>query len=210
MHKERMPYMPPSPQRSRRQRLVRLLAYALRHHPDDFGLALSPAGWADLAHLVTHIQRMPQYASVTVTEVERLLRTSSGQRFQLAGARIRARYGHSLPGIVTGEAKEPPERLFHGTSCTALAQIRAAGLQSMGRCLVHLTSDLSYACRVAGRESSQPLVLRIAARQAHQSGIVFQQATHHVWQAAAVPVAYLTPLLHVGDYVDREDPPLDN
>ncbi|MBX3412388.1 MAG: RNA 2'-phosphotransferase [Pirellulales bacterium] len=189
-----------SPERSRRQQLVRLLAYALRHHPDDFGVSLTPAGWTDLEQFIEQIQRLPKFSSITVDEVEQLLRTSSGQRFELAGSRIRARYGHSVPGIVTGEEREPPERLFHGTSSTSLAHIQSAGLQSMGRCLVHLTSDLSYACRVAGSETSQPLVLRVAARRAHAAGVVFLQASHHVWQTTAVPVTFLTTLLQVGDH----------
>lgn len=186
--------------RNRRQsphaRLVALLAYALRHHPDDFGVTLDAHGWTDFTTLIERIgSRLPQLHTPHMEQVAAAVRERWNDRFELADGRMRARYGHSVPGVTTAQPATPPARLFHGTTEQAWASIQVDGLQPVGRCLVHLTSDLGYACRVAGREGREPCVLGIEARQAHFAGVVFYQATRHVWQTSGVPVAFLTVAL---------------
>lgn len=186
--------------RSPHARIVSLLSYALRHHPDDFGATLDAAGWTDFEPLLERMRsRLPQFRSLNVEKVVHLVRHRWSERFEVVEGRIRARYGHSLSGITVGEDRVPPERLFHGTTQEAWQRIQHDGLRPLGRYLVHLTSDLGYACRVAGRASQHPCILRVDARRAHAAGVVFLQATRHVWQSKSVPAAYLTVALALSE-----------
>ncbi|PWU79799.1 MAG: hypothetical protein DLM72_15360 [Candidatus Nitrosopolaris wilkensis] len=63
--------------------------------------------------------------------------------------RIRALYGHPLPGKVFKVPVEPPTILFHATSSNLIKQIKDEGLRSMRRQYVHLSTDQQTALQVA-------------------------------------------------------------
>jgi hypothetical protein len=72
----------------------------------------------------------------------------------MADGRTRALYGHSVPDKLERTASTPPERLYHGTSPTALDAIRHAGLQPMRRQYVHLSNTLAEAIEVGRAQES--------------------------------------------------------
>jgi putative RNA 2'-phosphotransferase len=68
----------------------------------------------------------------------------------MADGRIRALYGHSVPGKLELAASAPPARLYQGTSPQALGAIRQADLQPMARQYVHLSNNRAMRSRSAG------------------------------------------------------------
>ena len=61
----------------------------------------------------------------------------------------------------------------------------------MRRQFVHLTTDRALALSVGAWHGPACLVT-VDACAAHAAGVVFHQANHAFWLAAAVPAAYLT------------------
>lgn len=173
------------------QRLVRVLAFALRHHPLRFGVGLDNDGFAGLDELVVGI-RFSHYdwATLDRTQVESAIRGTDPGRFEIRDGLVRARYGHSVALGSPGELQTPPDILLHGTSADAAATVLATGLRPMNRAFVHLTLDPDYAAQVVTAKGGG-VVLRVRAREAATDGIEFYQANAHVWLARAVPSQFL-------------------
>ncbi len=72
------------------QRLVRMLAFALRHHPLRFGVGLDDEGFADLDDLVVGI-RFSHYdwATLDRAQVEDAIRGTDPGRFEIRECRAR-------------------------------------------------------------------------------------------------------------------------
>ncbi len=173
------------------QRLVRVLAFALRHHPLRFGVGLDDDGFADLDELVVGI-RFSHYdwATLDRTQVEAAIRGTDPGRFEVRDGLVRARYGHSVALGSPGELQTPPDVLLHGTSADAAATVLATGLRPMNRAFVHLTSNPEYAAQVVAAKGGG-IVLRVRAKEAADVGIEFFQANSHVWLAREVPPPFL-------------------
>ena len=173
------------------QRLVRVLAFALRHHPLRFGVGLDDDGFADLDELVVGI-RFSHYdwATLDRAQVECAIRGTDPGRFEIRDGLVRARYGHSVALGSTGERRMPPEFLLHGTSADALATVLATGLRPMSRAFVHLTSNPDYAAQVVTAKGGGE-VIRVQAKAAADTGIKFYQANQHVWLTRDVPAAFI-------------------
>jgi len=144
------------------KRLSKFISLLLRHRPEEIGLPLDPAGWADLDELIAR----GRAAGAPLSE-DRLLRLVAAQgklRFSLSddGRRIRANYGHSLDVELELEPTCPPARLFHGTARRHLPSIRKSGLEPRGRRFVHLSEHRGSA-REVGRRHGEPVVLPVRA-----------------------------------------------
>jgi putative RNA 2'-phosphotransferase len=177
-------------------RLSKLVAHALRHEPWLYELELDESGWVALADLVTAIQGTPGYAKVQADDVQRMVATSPKQRYELSDGKIRALYGHSVPGRIIKRAATPPEQLYHGTSPAAWARIQRDGLIPMGRQYVHLAVSQDMAQQVGRRKAAEPVILRIHAAAAGHDGIPFWQGNDLVWLADRVPAQFITPADH--------------
>lgn len=168
------------------QRLSKQIAYILRHAPWEYELELDEEGWVELEQLLEGLRSEKWSADVTREDIEEMIRTSSKARFEIAGDRIRAYYGHSVPGKLRKEKAEPPELLYHGTVDRFLASIRQSGLQTMSRQYVHLSGDTEMAGIVARRRGKGTVILPIRAREASRNGVVFYRESNGVWLADAV------------------------
>lgn len=173
------------------QRIVRVLAFALRHQPGRFGVALDDEGYAALDDLVVGIRHSDyDWAALDVAQVVAAIHGTDAGRFEVRDGRVRACYGHSVALGTPGEPADPPAILFHGTAVAP--EVLAAGLRPMGRALVHLTSDPDYAAQVAAAKGGG-VVRRVRAREAATAGVAFFRANAHVWLAREVPAEYLMP-----------------
>ena len=173
------------------RRLVRVLAFALRHHPLRFGVALDDEGFAGLDELVVGI-RFSHYdwATLDREQGEGAIRDIDPERFEVRDGLVRARYGHSVALGSPGELRPPPDVLLHGTSADAVAMVLTTGLRPMNRAFVHLTTDPDYAAQVVA-EKGGGVVIRVRAREAAAAGGEFFQANPHVWLAREVPSSFL-------------------
>lgn len=173
------------------QRIVRVLAFALRHQPLRFGVALDDEGFAGLDELVVGI-RFSHYDWATLDrhQVEAAIRGTDPGRFEVQDGLVRARYGHSVALNSPGELRPPPEVLLHGTTADAAETVRTTGLRPMNRAFVHLTSNPDYAAQVVAAKGGG-VVIRIRASEAAAAGIKFFRANPHVWLARDVPCPFL-------------------
>lgn len=172
--------------------LSRQVSHALRHEPWLYELELDREGWTSLNDLVDALQRSGvEWSGLGRADLERMVAGSSKKRHEIEGERIRAIYGHSVPGLFSREAAVPPERLFHGTSRVAYEAILSQGLQPMGRQYVHLSVDVETARAVGERKDSAPLLLDVSALSASENGIQFYRGNEKVWLVKELPAEFL-------------------
>ena len=176
----------------RRTRLSRKIAHALRHKPERYGLTLDAEGWVELADLAAALARAAgEWRDLSAEELRALVAEPGKQRYQIAGDRIRALYGHSTSEKIAKAEAVPPDRLYHGTTPEALTAIRRAGLKPMRRQYVHLSPDRETAETVARRRSDDPVILTVLAKEAHADGALFHRGNESVWLAGAIAPQYL-------------------
>lgn len=118
--------------------------------------------------------------------------SSAKKRHEIDGHRIRALYGHSVPGRVVKAEAAPSEQLFHGTSPQAWTAIQRTGLWPMGRQYVHLSVDAMTAEQVGRRKSSSPVVLLVQAQRAHAGVSRFWRGNNLVWLADHISPEYIS------------------
>jgi putative RNA 2'-phosphotransferase len=175
-----------------RNELSRAISHALRHEPWLYELELDDEGWTSVEALVTALhQAGPEWAAVSRASIAEMIAKSDKQRHQMAGDRIRALYGHSLPGRLRREAATPPAVLLHGTSPRVAEVILREGLKPMGRQYVHLSVDDATALAVGHRKSAAPILLKVEAAVAQANGVVFYAGNDKVWLADIVPPRFI-------------------
>ncbi len=174
-------------------KLSKFLSLILRHQPERFALAIDGEGWASLSEVMEILKGLPNFRWATRADVMTVVEegTADKCRFEVAGNRIRARYGHSFDQPIRYESCVPPSVLYHGTSQRALAAIHREGLRPMERQYVHLSSDPETAVRVGARHDEEPVILTVRAAEAHAAGVVFHQADEAVYLVKHVPVEFL-------------------
>jgi len=173
-----------------RDRLGRFLALVLRHRPESIGIALDPSGFVDLEVLAKAIAGHPGWAWVS-EDVIRAAAERDARRYEIDGTRIRARYGHSVPIDAPGPPVVPPEWLYHGTSPESLVGVQREGLTPQGRQFVHLSATRQDALAVGKRHSSNPVVVTVLARRAHEAGVKFYQASAAIYLAREIVPDFL-------------------
>jgi putative RNA 2'-phosphotransferase len=172
--------------------LSRAVSHALRHEPWLYELELDEEGWADVSALLTALhEESPAWADLTESDLAEMIRASSKQRHELVNGRIRALYGHSLPGKLHRTPAMPPARLFHGTAPVSGPKIREGGLLPMGRQYVHLSLDEETAIAVGRRKSPNPIILLVRAKDAWKAGIAFYAGNEKVWLTDRVPPEFI-------------------
>lgn len=171
--------------------LSRIIAHALRHEPERYGLELDKDGWVALDTLVRAIARDPQWAALRTGDVRTMVAAADKQRYQICGPNIRAIYGHSIPAKIERAPATPPDVLYHGTTRKALVKIRSEGLKPMRRQYVHLSTDAETAAVVARRRTSSEVIIRVRAKVAHNDGVLFQPANGQVWLTEGIAARYL-------------------
>jgi putative RNA 2'-phosphotransferase len=177
---------------SKQVELSKALSHALRHEPWLYELELDEEGWAPLEAVLAALrQGRPEWRELSRGDVERVVDSSAKRRHEVRGDRIRALYGHSVPGRLRRERGTPPAILFHGTSPEAARAIIRDGLRPMSRQYVHLSVDVATAREVGRRKASTPVLLEIDARRADEVGTPFYEGNDKVWLADAVPAPFL-------------------
>jgi putative RNA 2'-phosphotransferase len=172
----------------------RTVSRALRHEPWLYELELDDDGWVPVDQLLEGLHRLGRcWTTVDRTTLERMLAEATKARHELRGDRIRALYGHSVPGRIAREPARPPDVLYHGTSPAAVGAVLAGGegLRPMGRQYVHLSPDRETAVQVGRRKAKRCAVLRVDAARAWAQGTSFYRGNELVWLADSVPAEYL-------------------
>ena len=179
--------------RSELRSLSRAVSHALRHEPDNSGLAIDSEGWVPVDILIEALRQvLPEWRHLTVSDLEDMIRLSDKIRHEIRGHRIRALYGHSVSKRrLDRKSAEPPDLLFHGTNEDAFRRISREGLKAMTRQHVHLSVDKETAWTVALRKTPVPVILQIKAGLAHRSGISFFHGNNSIWLVDSVPSDFI-------------------
>jgi putative RNA 2'-phosphotransferase len=168
------------------------VSHALRHEPWLYEIELDANGWTDVEALLTALRgEIAEWRNLASSDLTKMIRESSKQRHEMVNGRIRALYGHSLPGKLSYTPEKPPSKLFHGTAPETLPMIHESGLMPMGRQYVHLSVDRDTALAVGRRKSSSPMVLLVRAEDSWEKGTVFYQGNDKVWLAHRVPPDFI-------------------
>ncbi|MDQ7825731.1 MAG: RNA 2'-phosphotransferase [Candidatus Eremiobacteraeota bacterium] len=170
--------------------LSKTLSHMLRHDPGHYGLELDEEGWASLDEVIA-LLRKRKWPSLTAQLIAEMIARSPKIRHEIKEGKIRALYGHSLPGKIGIEPSMPPEILYHGTSRRAEPHIREQGLLPSGRQYVHLSRDIDTAMAVGRRKDREPVILVIEALRAFEEGIRFYRVIESIWLADAVPPRFI-------------------
>ncbi len=177
------------------ERLSRFLTMVLRHRPQLLRVQLDEQGWVPVPELLEALSASPGRRPVDESMLRAIVRTDPKQRYELdemaCPARIRARYGHSVPVRLDYPCVEPPPVLFHGTARRFLGKIRSQGLVGRGRVYVHLTDDPQKAREVGLRRDPEPAILVIDARAMSNDGHVFFSPGGDMILTETVPPGYL-------------------
>lgn len=172
-----------------RTRLSKFCSGALRHFPEDAGLALDEEGWAPLADLIAAAKR--RYGWANAEHVRAVLATDPKGRFETEGEVVRATYGHSVDVTVDRDEGLVPDLLYHGTPQENLAAIREQGLRPQGRREVHLSPTVAQAREVGRRHDEDVAVLAVDVEGLRSEGIDVQRRSSAVFTCEHVPPAHL-------------------
>lgn len=179
---------------TRRTRISKWLALALRHEPASLDLVLDEEGFAAIEAVLGGLAARGEV--VTRAELLEVVATSEKRRFALGadGLRVRASQGHSIDVELGLRAATPPERLFHGTPARNLESILRDGLRAGARAHVHLSEDRETALVVARRRAGPHALLAVNAAEMARAGLELFRSENGVWLTAHVPPAYLALL----------------
>lgn len=152
------------------QKLSKEVSYALRHAPRQYGLELDSEGWVDVELLLEALHKNELWKSISMKDLEEMIRASDKKRHEICNGRIRAFYGHSTPEKIQKKLMEPPEILYHGTARRSISSILKQGL-------------LPHDC--------EPCILEVAAGKAWRNGVAFYYGNESVWLADWIAAEYL-------------------
>lgn len=176
------------------------LSYVLRHNPDLIKLDMDKHGWVEVAQLIDNVNAAGQH-SLSAVLLQEIVDTDSKGRYRLSpdGKRIKACQGHSVAWVEPElETMFPPQYLYHGTNTEALTAIMDSGaILRMGRHAVHMQADIEKAWKSAKRwKGKKPVVIKIAAADLAQAGMVFGKSENDVWCCHDVPTLFFTDVFY--------------
>ena len=156
------------------ERISRFLTYILRHRPQDYPLVFDERGFVDWRDIVQLVQE--RYYDVTEEQIRAVVVDSEKKRFELAGEKVRATYGHSFPVDLGQQTVQPPDELYYGTARDLAQSMVRNGLKPRDRQYVHLSVSAEEAESVARRPDPTPAVIVVQARAAHAEGVRFYRS----------------------------------
>lgn len=169
-----------------RREVSKQMAYLLRHDPS--GMSMDEEGFVDLEELLDKLRE--RWKNLTDPELRGIVEEDPKGRYEISDGRIRALYGHSIdvdPDLPEVEV----EVLYHGTSPKAAERINREGLRSQGRRKVHLSARKEDAIEVGKQHTPEPVLLKIEAEEASESGVTFQRASDKVYVSDFVPPKFI-------------------
>ena len=171
-------------------RVSKLMAYILRHSPEEFGLKPDEEGFVPLEELVNALRRV--YPDVTGDFVREIVENDPKGRYEIRGDKIRARYGHSFEVKLNHEEDRETKILYHGTPRRNLERILREGLKPMKRQFVHLTTSRKEALETGRRHGKDVVLLIIDADCLRRKGLKIHRAGKNVRIVKHVPPECIT------------------
>ncbi len=171
------------------EKLGRFISGALRHFPEDLGLAMDQRGWVDLEVLYDAMKTRYKWANKK--HLQALVESDVKGRYEIRKGKIRARYGHS----VHVDLEYPPcnlEKVYYGASREEVDIILEGGLRPVRQRYVHLSTTPEKSLEVASFHTENPVIIEIDAKKAQEDGIKMLEVNQNIILSEEVPPPYLT------------------
>ena len=171
------------------ERLGRFISGALRHFPDDIGLAINQQGWVDVDLLCDAM--MVRYRWASKEKLFAMIESDEKGRYQVYGKKIRARYGHSVDIDLDYPDNTLPE-IYYGASREEVDILLEKGIRPIRQRYVHLSTSSEKAMQVANIHTDDPVLIVVNAEEAQNDGIDMLDATEHIVLSEEIPPEYLS------------------
>ena len=179
--------------------LSKAISHALRHKPEEYGIKLNKDGWVKLEILIEALKaKSNTFTNLNENDVRSMIERSIKKRHEIKARSIRAIYGHSADVEIEYLEKDPPLKLYHGTSNEIGKVILLDGLRPMSRKYAHLSSSIGDAFNLGRRKDDAPLVLEIDAYKASIAGLKFYLTNNNIWLSKFVPPEFIHIIIKDG------------
>lgn len=157
------------------------ISWHLRHNKD---LQMDSSGWVEISELADQIRGVDEnIVSIVTTDTRE-------QRFMVKGTKVRAMYGHTIPGINPDGLKitEKESVVYHATPWINGSKIidEHEGLNTGARNEVHLTNDINESI-ANGMRMGHPIILTVATSKVSE----IKKVSQKTFLAPAVPCELL-------------------
>ncbi len=173
------------------EQLGRLVAGCLRHFPGDLGLVMDSRGWVDLSKLAVVVASRHRWAGKDM--IVALVASDSKKRYEIAGDRVRARYGHSVDVDLDHPENKLP-KLYYGASEEEADRILEIGIKSASQRYVHLSTTPEKAWLVATFRTGNPRVIQADAAAAQAEGVRMMTVSDDIVISETIPARFLSIL----------------
>lgn len=170
------------------ERMGRFVSGALRHFPDDLGLAMNQHGWVDIDVLCEVMKT--KFSWATKERFFALVNSDSRERYEVSGSKIRARYGHSVNVDLDFPDNELPV-LYYGASPEEADMILDSGIKPVRQRYVHLSTTHEKAVEVATIHTERPIIFVVDSQAAQRDGIKMMTANKNIVLSETIPPKYL-------------------
>lgn len=160
------------------------MAYVLRHNPSSVGLELDSTGTVEL-------KKFCEALGFTEAVVREIVENDPKGRFILRNERISAAQGHSINVEAKLDSFIPTDVIYHGTKRKFLKFIMKSGLKPMSRTLVHLSTTVDTAQKVADRRKGESVILSIDAVRMVSEGHLLKISENGVVLVEHVPSKFI-------------------
>lgn len=171
------------------ERLGRFISGALRHFPDDLGLAMNQHGWVDLDVLVDAMRT--RYKWSNKEKLFSIIESDEKGRYEIKVNKIRARYGHSVDVDLDYDENTLPE-VYYGASREEVDILLEKGIRPVKQRYVHLSTSADKAREVAKIHTEDPVLLVVNAQEAQDDGVAILSATENIVLSDEIPPQYLS------------------
>lgn len=152
-------------------------------------MRISKEGFIDFDELLAKLRE--RWPDLSKEDVRSVVENDPKGRYEIQGEKIRARYGHSIDvSPVLNQAKA--DELYHGTTQKAAKKILNEGLKSKGRQKVHLSKTIEDAKQVGKRRTDSPVILKVDAEKATESGIKIERASDRIYVSDNIPPNFIS------------------
>jgi putative RNA 2'-phosphotransferase len=173
--------------------LSRILAGALRHFPEKFGLMMDGKGWVDISSLIEAIGTSRSgFSWLKLHHVEALVKTDPRGRYQIDGGMIRATYGHTIEVNLDDLPVADIDEFFYPVTEEELDIILEGGLHPIDRKKVHLSGSVEKAIEAGKVRTEEPIILKIDGKKAKKDGLVIYQAGKDVFITEGIDAKYIS------------------
>jgi putative RNA 2'-phosphotransferase len=170
------------------EKLGRFVSGALRHFPDDLGLAMNQHGWVDVDVLCDAMRTRYKWANKE--KLFSIIESDDKGRYELQGRKIRARYGHSVMVDLDYPENTQPQ-LYYGASREEVDILLEKGIKPIKQRYVHLSTSVEKAQEVAKIHTDDPVLIVIDAKEAQKNGVKMLLATENIVLTEEIPPQYL-------------------